>query len=139
MFLAAPGSSIYSTVAGSSYDTFNGTSMAAPHVAGLVALLQTQTPGISVSSVKSILATTSDKIGSGSYGAGPVRNTCAGCTWSSTFGYGRINVDRALNGGGTPAPPPPPSTPAALVTPSSSAFGSVGTGATSGGQNITVT
>ncbi len=102
VFLAAPGSAIYSSIAGSSYATYNGTSMASPHVAGLVALLQTQTPGISVSSVKTILASTSDKIGGGSYGSDPYATTCTGgCTWSSTFGYGRINVDRALSASGT--------------------------------------
>ncbi len=120
VFLAAPGSAIYSTVAGSGYATYNGTSMAAPHVAGLVALLQTRTPGISVSSVKTILATTSDKIGSG-YGSDPY-GTCTGCTWSSAFGYGRINVSRALSGGGTPSPPPPAASPT-VVTGAASGIG----------------
>ena len=105
VFVSAPGSSIYSTIAGSSYATFNGTSMAAPHVAGLVALLRTQNSSLTVSGVKTILATTSDKVG-GTYGSDPY-GTCAGCTWSSWFGYGRINVDRALSGGGAPPPPPP--------------------------------
>ena len=130
VFLAAPGSSIYSTVAGSSYATYNGTSMAAPHVAGLVALLQTRTPGISVSSVKTILATTSDKIGGSGYGSDPY-STCTGCTWSSAFGYGRINVSRALNGGGTPPPPPPTARPA-VVTGAASGVGQ--TQATVGGS-----
>ena len=129
VFLAAPGSSIYSTVAGSSYATYNGTSMAAPHVAGLVALLRTRTPGISVSSVKTILATTSDKVGSG-YGSDPY-GTCTGCTWSSAFGYGRINVSRALNGGGTPPPPPPTARPT-VVTGAASGIGQ--TQATVGGS-----
>lgn len=105
VFVAAPGSSIYSTIAGSSYATYNGTSMASPHVAALAALLRSQSPGISVAAVKTILATTSDKIGGVSYGADPY-GTCGGCTWSSRYGYGRINLDRALAGG--PAPPPPP-------------------------------
>ncbi|MFM8980308.1 MAG: S8 family peptidase [Planctomycetia bacterium] len=37
--LAAPGVSVYSTTKGASYATYNGTSMASPHVAGVAALV----------------------------------------------------------------------------------------------------
>ena len=64
--------------------------------------------------MKTILATTADKVGGVSYGADPY-GTCSGCTWSSAFGYGRIDIDRALapGGGGSPQPPPPPPPPPA--------------------------
>ena len=49
--VGAPGVSIYSTLPGNSYGSFSGTSMAAPHVAGIVGLLNAAKPGISVTEV----------------------------------------------------------------------------------------
>ena len=52
--LGAPGVSIYSSTAtsDSSYDLFNGTSMATPHVVGVAALIRSQYPGISLAELK---------------------------------------------------------------------------------------
>ncbi|MCC5851560.1 MAG: S8 family serine peptidase [Alkalimonas sp.] len=60
--LGAPGSAILSTVPGASYATFNGTSMAAPHVAGAAALVWSLDPGIPALEMKDILMQSGDAI-----------------------------------------------------------------------------
>jgi thermitase len=94
VFVSAPGASITSTFLRNSYRQLSGTSMASPHVAALSALLLAQVPTRTVADLKVLLATTSDKVGSG-YGADPY-GTCGDCTWSAQWGYGRINAERAL-------------------------------------------
>ncbi|WP_274474967.1 S8 family peptidase [Mangrovimonas aestuarii] len=51
----APGASIYSTTPENEYDTKGGTSMAAPAVAGVAALIRTYFPKLSAAQVKQIL------------------------------------------------------------------------------------
>ena len=53
----APGSSIYSTIPGG-YDYLSGTSMATPHVAGVIALLKQYSPFISPDRIRTVLKTT---------------------------------------------------------------------------------
>jgi subtilisin family serine protease len=104
VFVSAPGASIYSThwASGSTYATISGTSMAAPAVAGLAALLLAQVPSRTPADVASILASTAKKLGTSLYGDDPYA-TCAGCTWSSHYGYGQIDVAAALAFGVPPA------------------------------------
>jgi hypothetical protein len=56
--LFAPGDSITSSVPGGGYQTFRGTSMAAPHVAGLWGLLKQATPALSVGTILNVLRQT---------------------------------------------------------------------------------
>jgi subtilisin family serine protease len=59
--LFSPGVDIYSTVVGSKYDSYPGTSMAAPMVAGAAALLRSYFPDLSVVQIKNILMESSIK------------------------------------------------------------------------------
>ena len=53
--IAAPGLYIWSTVLGTGYDNYSGTSMATPHVSGAMAMLRGRFPGITVDAGKSLL------------------------------------------------------------------------------------
>lgn len=53
--LFAPGVEVYSTLPGNNYDAYNGTSMAAPVVSGVAALLFSYFPELSAKEVKEVL------------------------------------------------------------------------------------
>jgi len=120
VFLSAPGVFVLSTWPAaiddecpyfpdepSGYCHLDGTSMAAPHVTALAALIMSEHPEASVWQVKQVVAQSSDKVGTFAYGADPY-GFCATCTWEPHYGYGRINVQRALSTALPTAPPPPP-------------------------------
>jgi subtilisin family serine protease len=58
----APGVQIYSTIPGSNYEFFDGTSMASPVVAGLAALLRSYFPNLSAVQVKEIILKSVTKV-----------------------------------------------------------------------------
>ncbi len=99
--ISAPGQAILSTLntgttvpASATYASYNGTSMAAPHVAGVVALMQSVAPTpLSPAQVETILKNT----------ARALPGACSG-----GCGAGIVNADAAvaaaLGGGGTPNP-----------------------------------
>lgn len=95
--VSAPGASIYSTISGGSYGYNSGTSMAAPHVSGLAALLwsadrayhatgpldgQAANPTLTVTTTEQLIVGTAIDLGE----PGP----------DNTFGWGRINALAAM-------------------------------------------
>lgn len=60
--IAAPGVEILSTVKGGSYQAWNGTSMASPHVAGAAALALSKNPGLKPLELKEALMGTATKV-----------------------------------------------------------------------------
>ena len=86
--VVAPGNDIYSTLPGDDYGWGSGTSMAAPHVSGLAALILGRFPGMSPEYVRHIIRSTSDDE------IGDMAEDPAG--FDEYFGYGRINDYSAL-------------------------------------------
>jgi subtilisin family serine protease len=79
--LAAPGASIYSTVIGG-YGYLSGTSMAAPYVSGLAAILRGYPAGFSPDAIEWVMESTALDLGA----AGR----------DNLYGYGLIQMDAAL-------------------------------------------
>jgi subtilisin len=63
----APGVNILSSVPGNGYDSYNGTSMASPHVAGAAALIMAGNPGLSNVQVRQKLVDTAIPLGDSFY------------------------------------------------------------------------
>lgn len=86
--LAAPGVEIYSSVAGSSFASYDGTSMAAPMVSGVAALVRSKNPFLSPSKVESILKKSTVDLGSKGR--------------DDDYGYGRIDSYKAVSNTAAP-------------------------------------
>lgn len=77
--LVAPGVGIMSTILGKQYAKFSGTSMAAPYVSGVAALVWSKHPEYTADQVRARLLDTAEKLGD-----------------PSLFGHGLIDPQRAL-------------------------------------------
>ena len=94
--LGAPGSSIYSTIPGGGYASFDGTSMASPHVAGVAALVLAQDPTLSPVAVKEIILDSVDPVASlsGVTLTGGRLNALNAIALTRTPGTHVVNVDQ---------------------------------------------
>ena len=101
--VAAPGADVLSTTSDGGYGFMSGTSMAAPHVAGVVALMRSVAPKLSAAEIRAVLlqnaARSSLPIGSGYVDArGAVRGAAA--ETAVTLGQRpRLRVVRAQSAG----------------------------------------
>ncbi|MEO3742781.1 S8 family serine peptidase [Plantactinospora sp. B5E13] len=89
--IAAPGSSVRSSLPGNGYGTGSGTSMAAPHVSATVALVWSVSPAMkgNVDATEQLLDDTATDVNA---------LTCGGTVdFNNVFGEGRLNAYQAVN------------------------------------------
>jgi len=84
--LAAPGENIFSTRAGGGYSLMSGTSVAAPHVTGIAALLLSQDPNLTPETLEAVFKQTALPLTDSQY---PDTPNCG-------YGYGLVKADAAL-------------------------------------------
>jgi subtilisin family serine protease len=113
--ISAPGTGTRScsNTADNAYTTASGTSMATPHISGAMALLWCALPGMrhQITASRDALDNAAVHIASTMCGdAGPPNNV---------YGWGRVDIFAAVEGGGTPTPTPTatPTTPRPTPTP----------------------
>ena len=95
--VVAPGSDIWSTLPNNQTGNMSGTSMAAPHVAGLAALIISVNPNLTGKEVVDIIEKTAQKVGGYAYST--VSNRPNG-TWNNEMGYGLCNAFAAVSTAG---------------------------------------
>jgi thermitase len=81
--LVAPGFGILSSYPSNSYASLTGTSMAAPHVAGVAALIWSKYPFVTNHEVRAILTQTADDLGTAGF--------------DQYYGYGKVNAFNATD------------------------------------------
>jgi Subtilase family len=88
--IAAPGVSIISTHPSTYITNANGTSFAAPHVAGVAALMLSVNPSLTPDEIRCIMQVTADQVGGYDY---TVVSPCK----SLELGFGRVNAHQAVS------------------------------------------
>jgi len=91
--VVAPGTDILSTAPNNLTRNSSGTSMAAPHVSGVVALILSVNPCLTGKQVRDIIEQTAQKVGNYSYANNYGRYNG---TWNNEMGYGLVNAYEAV-------------------------------------------
>ena len=98
--ISAPGGSVYSAypTTDTSYATLSGTSMASPHISGVIALIQSVNPSITIDEIANIIYDTAVQ-GLGVPNGG--QTTCSNIPYTTYpnyhYGYGRVDASAAVN------------------------------------------
>lgn len=93
LFVMAPGVYIYTTdlsgsigySSGNYYDSFNGTSSSAPHIAGIAALIRSINPTFTWQQIRETIRLSVDKV-----------SGMGGQNFTNEYGYGRIDANKAV-------------------------------------------
>ena len=117
--IAAPGSSIYSTVLNGAYSSLSGTSMATPHIAGLAALAYSACPKLTMTQLREVIlangvkrASLADIVSTGS-----IANATGAVLGASSLCPATTPSPTATPDPNATATPLPTSTPTATPTP----------------------
>lgn len=93
--IVAPGRNILSTITNNSIDYLSGTSMAAPHVAGVAALILSANPNLTGQEVRDIIEKTAQKVRPDLYSYNSDQSHSNG-TWNNEMGYGLVDAYAAV-------------------------------------------
>lgn len=92
--VVAPGENILSTIPNNSTESESGTSMAAPHVAGVAALMLSANSNLTALQVRNIIESTARKVRTDLYSYSTMRPNGL---WDNQMGYGLINAYEAVS------------------------------------------
>jgi bacillopeptidase F len=84
---SAPGVNILSALPNAQYESWDGTSMAAPHIGGIVALVKQTNPSLTVDEIEQMLLSNATELTDEEYTTSP----------NQAYGYGLVNANNVIH------------------------------------------